>query len=387
MRSRTNRFAWLVALLAIFSLVAAACSDDDDGGDSGSDDTSEAATAAGHREVIVSGSSTVEPISVAGGRGVRRRGSAIAVDVDGPGTGDGFELFCAGETDISDASRPINEEEVAACEDAGIEFIELEVGIDGLSVLTNPANDDVECLSFADLYALIGPESEGFDNWSDAAAARRRARARPPSSPTPRSTSPPPARSRAPTTASSSSRSSRIAEARLEAGDDRPRTQAETTGPTTPRQADDNADHPGHRGQRQLASAGSASPSPRARATRQGARDRRRPTAASRRRPRRSPTAATRVPAALHLRERGEGRGERGHRRATSTSTSATASRAVEEAGYVALPDDQLADTVSLGGPHHRQQRRLTGLGRAGWSGTPAQSPDQRSERSHRPSR
>ena len=141
-------------------------SSDDSGGDDGG--------ASG--EVIVSGSSTVEPISVAVAEALEDGGSAVAVDVDGPGTGDGFELFCAGETDISDASRPIDEEEIAACEDAGIEFIELEVAIDGISVLTNPANDAVDCLSFADLYALIGPESADVDNWCDAAAARRGAR-------------------------------------------------------------------------------------------------------------------------------------------------------------------------------------------------------------------
>jgi phosphate transport system substrate-binding protein len=158
----------LVALLAIFSLVAAACSDDD-GDDSGSDDTSEDGGGGATGEVLVSGSSTVEPISVAVAEALADGGSEIAVDVDGPGTGDGFELFCAGETDISDASRPIDEEEVAACEDAGIEFIELKVAIDGISVLTSPANDAVTCLSFADIYALMGPESADVENWSQGA--------------------------------------------------------------------------------------------------------------------------------------------------------------------------------------------------------------------------
>jgi phosphate transport system substrate-binding protein len=146
-------------------LVAAACSDDDDGGDAGSDDGGGGATG----EVLVSGSSTVEPISVAVAEMLEDSGSEIAVDVDGPGTGDGFELFCAGETDISDASRPIDEEEIAACEDAGIEFIELKVAIDGISVLTSPANDAVSCLSFADIYALMGPESTDVDTWAAAA--------------------------------------------------------------------------------------------------------------------------------------------------------------------------------------------------------------------------
>ena len=63
---------------------------------------------------------------------------------------------------------PIDDEEKAACEAAGIEFTELAVGIDGLTVATNPANADVECLDIPALYALLGPESEGIDNWSGA---------------------------------------------------------------------------------------------------------------------------------------------------------------------------------------------------------------------------
>ena len=161
---------WLSLLLA-FGLVVAACGGDD--AESGSDD---AATDGGEvtdcpdveGEVTVSGSSTVEPISSLVGEKLIDCGSGIAATVDGPGTGDGFQLFCAGETDISDASRPIKEEEVASCDEAGIEFIELKIAFDGISVLTNPANEAVDCLSFEDLYALIGPESDGFDNWSAA---------------------------------------------------------------------------------------------------------------------------------------------------------------------------------------------------------------------------
>src|SRR5690606_32782381 len=90
--------------------------------------------------------------------------------VDGPGTGDGFALFCDGEIDIADASRPIKDEEVAVCEENGIEYVELKVAYDGMSVMTNPNNDAVDCLSFADLYALTGPESEGFETWADGQA-------------------------------------------------------------------------------------------------------------------------------------------------------------------------------------------------------------------------
>lgn len=120
-------------------------------------------------QVIISGSSTVEPISALVAELFNERVAPnVAVEVTGPGTSDGFERFCAGETDISDASRSIREAEVEACAAAGIEFIELKVAIDGLSVITSTANEAVSCLSFADLYALSGPESTGFDNWSDA---------------------------------------------------------------------------------------------------------------------------------------------------------------------------------------------------------------------------
>ncbi|MGH9273823.1 MAG: substrate-binding domain-containing protein [Acidimicrobiales bacterium] len=175
-----KKTAWL-SLLLVFGLVAAACGDDDDptttdttAADGGSDTTvdpgsTDACPADVEGELTVSGSSTVEPISAAVGEKLLDC-SGIEAVVDGPGTGDGFVLFCDGETDISDASRPIKDEEAQACADAGVEFIELKVAFDGISVLTNPANDSVECLSFEDLYALVGPESEGVNNWSAAAA-------------------------------------------------------------------------------------------------------------------------------------------------------------------------------------------------------------------------
>jgi phosphate transport system substrate-binding protein len=159
----TRRIAGL-ALVAAF--VAAAC-----GGDGGT--TGPGGTAAPGADVsgtvIVSGSSTVEPISALVAEMFNEEVSAdVAIEVTGPGTSDGFERFCAGETDISDASRSVRQEEIDACAENGIEMIELKVAIDGLSVITSAQNDAVSCLSFADLYALLGPESQGFDNWSDA---------------------------------------------------------------------------------------------------------------------------------------------------------------------------------------------------------------------------
>jgi phosphate transport system substrate-binding protein len=121
--------------------------------------------------VFVTGSSTVEPISVLVSEvAADRSGGDLAVTVEGPGTGDGFAKFCAGEADIADASRKIKDEEAATCADAGIELVELEVAIDGLTVRDQPDNTQVECLGRPRALRARRPESEGFANWSDAAA-------------------------------------------------------------------------------------------------------------------------------------------------------------------------------------------------------------------------
>jgi len=118
--------------------------------------------------VFVSGSSTVEPISLANAEKFAATAPNVDISVEGPGTSDGFALFCAGDSDVSDASRAIKQEEVDECAANGIDFIELYVAIDGLSVVTSTENSDVTCLSFTDLWALLGPEAEGIDNWADA---------------------------------------------------------------------------------------------------------------------------------------------------------------------------------------------------------------------------
>jgi phosphate transport system substrate-binding protein len=159
-----KKWAAFVALFAALMLVAAACSDDGDGTDEGE-------TTDGGGEVTgslnISGSSTVEPITSLVAEKFQGANPGVTVAVDGPGTSDGFELFCNGETDISDASRAISEEEVAACAENGIEPIELEVAFDALSVIGHPSNP-LTCVAFGDLYALFGPESQGFENWADA---------------------------------------------------------------------------------------------------------------------------------------------------------------------------------------------------------------------------
>ena len=145
-------------LVTAIALVVAACG--------GGDDTGPGAGG----EVLVSGSSTVAPISGLVAELFQDENGDVSVTVDGPGTGDGFQLFCQDEIDIADASRPIDEEETAACAENGIEYVELKIAFDGLAVMTHPDNDAVECLTFADLYALVGPESQGVDTWSDAEA-------------------------------------------------------------------------------------------------------------------------------------------------------------------------------------------------------------------------
>ena len=156
------------ALLLPLILLAAACGDGEDSGSAGASQGGSGTEVSG--EVNVTGSSTVEPISTAVAELFQEDNGDVTVNVDGPGTGDGFEIFCNAEADITDASRAIEQEEADACQQNVVEYIELKVAFDGLSVLTNPANEDVTCLTFADLYALVGPESEGVDNWSDAQA-------------------------------------------------------------------------------------------------------------------------------------------------------------------------------------------------------------------------
>jgi phosphate transport system substrate-binding protein len=159
----------VLAMIAALALVAAACGDDDGGGDTGSTTGGASGATALSGTIVISGSSTVLPISSLVAELFNEDVSSdVSITVDGPGTGDGFVLFCDGETDISDASRPIEPEEAAACKKSGIEYVELAVAFDGITVMTNPANADVTCLNDGDLYALFGPESDGIDTWNGA---------------------------------------------------------------------------------------------------------------------------------------------------------------------------------------------------------------------------
>jgi phosphate transport system substrate-binding protein len=162
MGKRRKLLAVIASLFAVM-LLAAACGNDDDGG-SGGGGAQEELTG----EIFISGSSTVEPITALVAEFFAEQNPSVNIAVEGPGTSDGFELFCNNESDVQDASRAIEEEEAAACEASGVTYEELYVGIDGMAVLTSPENTTVECLGYADLWALLGPDSEGFDNWQDA---------------------------------------------------------------------------------------------------------------------------------------------------------------------------------------------------------------------------
>jgi phosphate transport system substrate-binding protein len=168
-----NRKWWRPLLIVSVAsmLVLAACTgggtESPGGGDGDGDGDGDGVTGS----LFISGSSTVEPISRRNAEKFAEVQGAVDISVEGPGTSDGFALFCAGDSDVSDASRAISAEEIADCESNGIEFIELYVAIDGLSVITSALNDQVDCVSFIDLWALLGPEAGGNGtNWTDAEA-------------------------------------------------------------------------------------------------------------------------------------------------------------------------------------------------------------------------
>lgn len=116
-------------------------------------------------QIAIEGSSTVQPISQAAAELFGQQNPDVRITVGGAGTGDGFEAFCAGETQISDASRPIEAEEIQACDEGGVEFIELPVALDGLSVVVNPENDFADAMTIDQLNQLWGPDSQ-VGQWS-----------------------------------------------------------------------------------------------------------------------------------------------------------------------------------------------------------------------------
>jgi phosphate binding protein len=196
---RGGKWAFLFgALVALIALVAVACGGDDDdetketpaGGstattpaDKPTEKPTTAAsptTAAGKPvppankdelaklkgEIIIDGSSTVYPVTAAAAEEFRKYAKDVRISVGISGTGGGFKKFCNGETDIQDASRPILPTEVEACKAKGIEYIELPVAYDGLSVVVSPKNTWAQCLTVAELKKIWEPDAQGkITNW------------------------------------------------------------------------------------------------------------------------------------------------------------------------------------------------------------------------------
>jgi phosphate transport system substrate-binding protein len=142
--SRTTLAAWI----AVVSITTIGCDRDDEG------------RAAAPATIAIDGSSTVFPITEAVAEEFRRESSArITIGVSG--TGGGFQKFCNGEVSISGASRPIKPSEVELCSSHDIEYVELPVAYDGISVVVHPSNDWVDHLTLDELKNLWRPEAQG----------------------------------------------------------------------------------------------------------------------------------------------------------------------------------------------------------------------------------
>jgi phosphate transport system substrate-binding protein len=151
-----------LSLLAVLVMTLAAC------GPSAQDArTGAGGAAAGPTLVTLDGSSTVFPISEAMAEEFQKANQGTRVTVGISGTGGGFQKFCRGEIDIADASRPISATEVAACEKAGIQYVELPVAYDGIAIAVNPKNTWAANITVAELKTLWGPDAQGkVKTWS-----------------------------------------------------------------------------------------------------------------------------------------------------------------------------------------------------------------------------
>lgn len=161
---KTTAKIFASSALVIGALALSACGGQSSAGEStGSGEGSGGMTGS----VNTDGSSTVAPLTEAAADLFRGEEAGVNVSVATSGTGGGFKVFCAGETDISNASRAIKDEEAAECEAAGIEYTEIIAANDGLSVIVNPENDWAEDLTVEQLNKIWGPEAEGeITNWN-----------------------------------------------------------------------------------------------------------------------------------------------------------------------------------------------------------------------------
>ena len=144
----------LPVLTALAVVVLAACGGGDTGGEDGG-------------RIQIDGSSTVYPVSQAVAEEfMLGEGQGVRVTVSQSGTGGGFKRFCTGETEISDASRPIKAAEEAMCAENGVEYEAFEVSRDGITVVVNPDNTFVSCMTVDELAGVWQPGSE-VQMWSD----------------------------------------------------------------------------------------------------------------------------------------------------------------------------------------------------------------------------
>lgn len=148
--------AGIVASSLTLALIFAACGGDDDATGGAGDALS--------GSIVVDGSSTVAPITEAIAEEFRTEQAGVEVSVGTSGTGGGFEKFCAGEIDISDASRAIKDDEKAACAAGGVEYTEFRVGLDGLAIVTSAENTFLECLSTEQLGVIF--KEGGATTWN-----------------------------------------------------------------------------------------------------------------------------------------------------------------------------------------------------------------------------
>jgi phosphate transport system substrate-binding protein len=149
----TTAARWMLLVLGAAALVAAGCGGDDE--PSGAGGGSELSG-----RIQVDGSSTVGPLATRAAERFQQERSGVQVTVGVSGTGGGFERFCAGETDLSDASRPIEDDEKQACEKNGIEYVEFQVANDALTVVVNKQNDWATCLTVEQLKQIWEPGSK-----------------------------------------------------------------------------------------------------------------------------------------------------------------------------------------------------------------------------------
>jgi phosphate transport system substrate-binding protein len=160
-RTGLSRLSVAAGLIMALSLVLAGCG----GGVSGQENGGGEPVSG---EIRIEGSSTVQPITQAAAELFREENPDARISVGGSGTSDGFEAFCKGDTEISDASRPIDvAEEVPVCEENGVDFLEIPVAFDGISVVVNPQNDWASDVTSEELKTMWEPAAEGrITRWS-----------------------------------------------------------------------------------------------------------------------------------------------------------------------------------------------------------------------------